>query len=47
MVPRNAHPLPAAWEADGTVTPALSNSELYAILEEEELWGLGGPAAAG
>jgi hypothetical protein len=37
---KNAHPLPVAWEADGTVTPARSNAELYAILEEEELGGL-------
>ena len=37
---KNAHPLPVAWEADGTVTPARSNVELYAILEEEELGGL-------
>ena len=32
----------AAWELDGTVTPARSNAELYAILEEEELGGLAG-----
>ena len=36
-VARNPHPLPVAWEADGSVTPALSNAELQAILEEEEI----------
>lgn len=36
-VPRSPHPLPVAWEADGTATPALSNAELYAILEKEEI----------
>lgn len=36
-VPRNPNSLPVAWEADGTVTPARSNAELYAILEEDEV----------
>lgn len=34
--------LPAAWEPDGTVTPARSNAELYAILEEDDVGGLAG-----
>jgi hypothetical protein len=34
---RNPNSLPVAWEADGTVTPARSNAELYAILEEDEV----------
>jgi len=38
-VARNPHRLPVAWKADGTVTPALSNAELYAILEDEEIAG--------
>lgn len=33
----NPHPLPVAWEADGTVTPARSNAELYGMLEEEDI----------
>lgn len=39
---KNAHPLPVAWEVDGTVTPARSNAELYAILEEDDVGGLAG-----
>lgn len=31
------YPIPIAREADGTVTPYLSNQQLYAILDEEEL----------
>jgi hypothetical protein len=34
---KNSHPLPVAWEADGTVTPHRSNAEICAILEEEEI----------
>lgn len=34
---KNPYPLPIAWEADGTVTTARSNAELYAILEEEDI----------
>jgi hypothetical protein len=34
---KNPHPLPVAWEADGTVTPVRSNAELYAILDEEDV----------
>ena len=37
VLPNSPNPLPVAWEADGTVTPALSNAELYAILEDEEI----------
>jgi hypothetical protein len=32
-----AYPIPVAREADGTVTPHLSNAELHAILEDEDL----------
>lgn len=32
-----SYPIPIAREADGTVTPSLSNQQLYAILDEEEL----------
>jgi hypothetical protein len=35
--PRSRPPIPIAREADGSVTPALSNAELYAILNEEDL----------
>lgn len=31
------YPIPIAREADGTVTPHLSNTELHAILEDEDL----------
>ena len=31
---------PVAWVADGTVTPALSNAELQAILDEEAVGGV-------
>ncbi len=34
---RVPYPIPIAREADGTVTPYLSNKQLYAILEEEDL----------
>jgi hypothetical protein len=34
---KNPYSLPIAWEADGTITPARSNAELYAILEEEDI----------
>jgi hypothetical protein len=34
---------PVAWVADGTVTPALSNAELQAILDEE-VGGFHGPS---
>jgi hypothetical protein len=44
-VARNPHPLPVAWEADGTVTPALSNAELQAILDEEEVGGFYGSSS--
>ncbi len=30
-------PIPIAREADGTVTPYLTNADLYAILDEEDL----------
>lgn len=32
-----SYPIPIAREADGTVTPFLTNAELYAILDEEDL----------
>ena len=32
-----SYPIPIAREADGTVTPYLTNAELYAILDEEDL----------
>ena len=32
-----AYPIPIAREADGTVTPHLSNAELHAILDDEDL----------
>ena len=31
------HPIPIAREADGSVTPYLSNAQLYAILDEQDL----------
>ncbi|OIN94017.1 MAG: hypothetical protein AUJ20_02045 [Comamonadaceae bacterium CG1_02_60_18] len=31
------YPIPIAREADGTTTPYLSNAQLYAILDEEDL----------
>lgn len=31
------YPIPIAREADGTVTPHLSNAELHAILNDEDL----------
>lgn len=31
------YPIPIAREADGTVVPHLSNAELHAILEDEDL----------
>ncbi len=34
---RNRSPIPIAREADGSVTPALTNAQLNAILEEEDL----------
>ena len=34
---RVPYPIPIAREADGTVTPYLSNEQLYAILDEEDL----------
>lgn len=37
VVRREPLPVPIARRADGTVTPALSNAELNAILEEEDL----------
>ena len=42
-VARNPHRLSVAWEVDGTVTPALSNAELQAILDEE-VGGFHGPS---
>jgi len=35
--PRRPFPIPIAREADGTVAPALTNAQLDAILEEEDL----------
>jgi len=35
--PRHHSPIPIAREADGTVTPALTNAQLQAILDEEDL----------
>ena len=34
---QNPYPIPIAREADGTVTPYLSNQQLHAILDEEDL----------
>ncbi len=36
-IERGPYPIPIAREADGTVTPYLSNQQLYAILDEEDL----------
>ena len=36
-IKRESYPIPIAREADGTVTPYLSNAQLYAILDEEDL----------
>jgi len=36
-LPRSRPPIPIARKADGSVTPALSNAELYAILDEQDL----------
>ena len=35
--PRPIYAIPIAREADGTVTPALSNVQLQAILDDEDL----------
>ena len=35
--PQNQHPIPIAREADGSVTPYLSNAELYAVLDDEDI----------
>jgi hypothetical protein len=35
--PRPVYAIPIAREADGTVTPALSNAQLHAILDNEDL----------
>ena len=32
-----SYPIPIAREADGTVTPYLTNAQLHALLEEEDL----------
>jgi hypothetical protein len=32
-----SYPIPIAREADGTVTPYLTNAELHSILEDEDL----------
>lgn len=34
---QNPYPIPIAREADGTVTPHLSNQQLHAILDDEDL----------
>lgn len=34
---RTGYPIPIAREADGSDTPYLSNAQLYAILDEEDL----------
>ena len=34
--PRPVYAIPIAREADGTVTPALSNAQLQAILDDED-----------
>lgn len=36
-LPRSRPPIPIARKADGSVTPALSNAELEAILLEQDL----------
>ena len=35
--PTPTYPIPIARDADGTVTPYLTNAHLHAILEEEDL----------
>lgn len=35
--PGTSYPIPIAREADGTVTPYLSNAALHAMLEEQDL----------
>jgi hypothetical protein len=35
--PAPAYPIPIAREADGTVTPYLTNAQLYDILNEQDL----------
>jgi hypothetical protein len=37
QAPRAVYAIPIAREADGTVTPALSNAQLQAILDDEDL----------
>lgn len=37
VIEHGPYPIPIAREADGTVTPYLSNAQLYAILDEEDL----------
>ena len=34
---RDPYPIPIARDADGTVTPYLTNAELYALLDDEDL----------
>ena len=36
-VATNPYPIPIARDVDGSVTPYLSNAQLYAILDEEDL----------
>lgn len=50
MAPLTVYPIPIAREADGTATPYLSNAQLHAILDDEDLaqyqrvlGGAGGP----
>jgi hypothetical protein len=35
--PPPTYPIPIARDADGTVTPYLTNAQLHAVLEEEDL----------
>lgn len=35
--PRRIYAIPIAREADGTVTPALSNAQLQAIVDDEDI----------
>lgn len=37
QAPRAVYAIPIAREADGTVTPALSNAQLQAILDDEDI----------
>ncbi len=37
QAPRPIYAIPIAREADGTVTPALSNAQFQAILDDEDL----------